>query len=127
MTKAQTLRLATAILAALSATSGSAIAADTGAIGEPGRESGKPNQLKNLYFGEQHLHTRNSFDAFTIGVNMTWDDAYRYAKGEEIKLSTTGEPIKKRTPLFDRGQETAPTSEHDPGRGQVSYHMWRLL
>ena len=98
MTKAQTLRLATAILAALSATSGSAIAADTGAIGEPGRESGEPNPLKNVYFGEEHLHTRNSFDAFTIGVNMTWDDAYRYAKGEEIKLSTTGEPIKKRTP-----------------------------
>ena len=67
-------------------------------IGEPGREPGKPNPLKNVYFGEEHMHTRNSFDAFTIGVNMTWDDAYRYAKGEEIKLSTTGERMQKRTP-----------------------------
>jgi len=23
-------------------------------IGEPGRETGKPNPLKNVYFGEQH-------------------------------------------------------------------------
>ena len=66
--------------------------------GEPGRSSGKPNPLKNVYFGEQHMHTRNSFDAFTIGVSATWDDAYNFAKGKEVKLSTTGEPMKRRTP-----------------------------
>lgn len=66
--------------------------------GEPGRSSGKKNPLKNVYFGEEHLHTRNSFDAFTAGVTGTWDDAYNFAKGEEIKLSTTGEPMKRRTP-----------------------------
>ena len=67
-------------------------------LGEPGRDSGKPNPLKNVYFGEEHMHTRNSFDAFTIGVNQTWDDAYNYAKGKEVKLSTTGERMQKRTP-----------------------------
>ncbi len=67
-------------------------------VGEPGRESGAPNPLKNVYFGEQHMHTRNSFDAFTIGVNQTWDQAYDYAKGKEVKLSSTGEPMQKRTP-----------------------------
>jgi len=67
-------------------------------VGEPGRSSGKKNPLKNVYFGEEHMHTRNSFDAFTIGVNQTWDDAYNYAKGKEVKLSTTGERMKKRTP-----------------------------
>jgi len=66
--------------------------------GEPGRGSGEPNPLKNVYFGEEHMHTRNSFDAFTVGVNQTWDQAYRYAKGEEVTLSTSGEKIKKRTP-----------------------------
>ena len=66
--------------------------------GEPGRSSGKKNPLKNVYFGEQHMHTRNSFDAFTIGVSATWDDAYNFAKGKEVKLSTTGEPMKRRTP-----------------------------
>lgn len=67
-------------------------------IGEPGRVEGKANPLKNVYFGEQHLHTRNSFDAFTVGVSATWDDAYNFAKGKEIKLSTTGKPMKRRTP-----------------------------
>ena len=67
-------------------------------IGEPGRVEGKTNPLKNVYFGEQHMHTRHSFDAFTAGVNTTWDDAYNFAKGKEVKLSTTGEPMKRRTP-----------------------------
>ena len=66
--------------------------------GEPGRDSGKPNSLKNVYFGEQHMHTRNSFDAFTIGVRQTWEEAYRYGRGEEVTLSTTGEKIKRGTP-----------------------------
>lgn len=77
--------------------SGVALAAD-GPIGQPAGEKGKANPLKNVYFGEQHMHTSSSFDAFTIGVTMSWDDAYRYGKGEEVKLSTTGDPIKKRSP-----------------------------
>ena len=43
--------------------SANALAADS--IGEPGRESGKKNPLKNVYFGEQPMHTQNSFDAYT--------------------------------------------------------------
>ena len=53
---------------------------------------------RQVLFGEEHMHTRNSFDAFTAGVNQTWDQAYRYAKGEEVTLSTSGEKIRKRTP-----------------------------
>ena len=67
-------------------------------IGEPGRAAGGKNPLKNVYFGEEHMHTRNSFDAFTVGVTATWDDAYRFARGEKVKLSTTGEEFQKRTP-----------------------------
>jgi hypothetical protein len=39
--------------------------------GEPGRSSGKANPLKNVYFGEQHIHTRNSPDAFALGERGT--------------------------------------------------------
>ena len=70
----------------------------TDSVGEPGRSAGSKNPLKNVYFGEQHMHTRNSFDAFTVGVTATWEDAYRFAMGEEITLSTTGEKMKRRTP-----------------------------
>ena len=76
--------------------SANAFAADS--VGEPGRSASGKNPLKNVYFGEQHLHTRNSFDAFTLGTNMTWDQAYEYAKGKEVKLSTTGVRMQKRTP-----------------------------
>jgi hypothetical protein len=64
---------------------------------EPGRESNAPNPLKNVYFGEQHMHTRNSFDAFTVGSG-TWEDAYRYGMGEAITHPTNGKKIQRRTP-----------------------------
>ena len=53
---------------------------------------------RQVYFGEQHSHTRNSFDAFAAGVQGTWEDAYRYGMGEPITLSTTGVTIQRRTP-----------------------------
>lgn len=68
-------------------------------IGEPGRDKNGPNQLKNVYFGEEHIHTSASPDAFVVGTRGTWEDAYKWAMGEEIVLSTTGEKIKKSTPL----------------------------
>ena len=72
--------------------------AQASSAGEPGREAGKKNPLKNVYFGEQHLHTTNSPDAFVLGVRQSWDEAYQWAQGKEVKLSTSGETIKKSTP-----------------------------
>jgi hypothetical protein len=44
------------------------------------------NPQKNVYFGEQHLHTSLSFDAFAFGNTLTGpEDFYRYAKGKPIK------------------------------------------
>jgi len=58
----------------------------------------KPNPLRNVYFGEQHLHSEMSPDAYALGVRQKMDDAYLYGMGEEITLSTTGEKFKKATP-----------------------------
>ena len=55
-------------------------------VGEPGRASDAPNPLKNVYFGEQHMHTQNSFDAWTIGVRGSWAEAYEFALGKPSKL-----------------------------------------
>jgi hypothetical protein len=41
------------------------------------------NPLRNAYFGDLHVHTAWSFDAFFF-TNTTPDDAYRFAKGEAI-------------------------------------------
>jgi hypothetical protein len=43
------------------------------------------NPLRNAYFGDLHLHTRNSFDAYIFNVRTSPDDAYAYAKGGTIK------------------------------------------
>ena len=72
--------------------------ANAQSIGEPRRDMDGPNPVKNVYFGEQHIHTGNSPDAFTLGGRSTWDDVYNYAQGKEIKLSTTGKVIQKKTP-----------------------------
>jgi hypothetical protein len=48
-------------------------------------ESLSPNPLRNVYFGDLHLHTRNSFDAYVFNVRANPDDAYAYAKGQAIK------------------------------------------
>jgi hypothetical protein len=66
--------------------------------GEPGRDSDQPNPLNNVYFGEQHLHTVNSPDAFAFGTRNTPDDELRFCKGGPFKKSTSGEVIQKTTP-----------------------------
>jgi len=66
--------------------------------GEPGRRSGKLNPLNNVYFGEQHLHTANSPDAFSFGTRNMPDDAYSYCKGEAVKKSTGNYTVQRITP-----------------------------
>jgi hypothetical protein len=53
---------------------------------------------RQVYFGEQHLHTSNSPDAFAMGTRNTVDDAYSFAKGLAVKKNTTGEMVQKKTP-----------------------------
>lgn len=42
------------------------------------------NPDRNAYFGDLHVHTMLSFDAYIFNVRATPDDAYRFAKGETI-------------------------------------------
>ena len=58
------------------------------------------NPLNNAYFGDLHVHTGISSDAFMFGVRVRPDGAYRYAFGETVHLppyrgegATDGRPV----------------------------------
>lgn len=44
-----------------------------------------PNTERNAYFGDLHVHTMYSFDAFIFGTTSSPDDAYNFAKGGTIQ------------------------------------------
>src|SRR5210317_1402601 len=51
-----------------------------------------------VFWGETHLHTGLSLDAGLFGNILGPEDAYRFARGEEI-VSSTGLPVKLGRPL----------------------------
>jgi hypothetical protein len=57
-----------------------------------------PNPNMNLYWGELHLHTSESFDATLFGTTLGIEDAYRFAKGEPL-ASPSGEVMQLGRPL----------------------------
>jgi len=55
---------------------------------------------QNVYFGDTHNHSGNSFDVYLFGTpNSTPDIAYRYAKGEQVINPATGTEWQINTPL----------------------------
>mgnify|MGYP006276477051 CR=1 FL=1 len=52
---------------------------------------------KEAFFGETHVHTAYSFDAFLGGARLEPDGAYRFARGEEVEVS--GQRYRLRRPL----------------------------
>ncbi len=53
---------------------------------------------ENVYFGDTHLHTSNSSDAFAFGVRLGPEEALRFANGEEV-TATMGLKAKLSRPL----------------------------
>ena len=64
-----------------------------------------------VYFGDTHNHTANSGDAFMAGDRLTPEQAYRFARGEEV-ISSTGVPAKLSRPL-----DFLVVSDHAEGLG----------
>ncbi|WP_338465569.1 DUF3604 domain-containing protein [Novosphingobium sp. ZN18A2] len=53
---------------------------------------------ERVYWGDTHLHTANSVDAFGFGNRLMPEDALRFARGEEV-TSSTGIKAKLARPL----------------------------
>ena len=70
-----------------------------------------------VYFGDTHHHTANSGDAFMGGDRLSPEDAYRFARGEQV-VSSTGLPVKLARPL-----DFLVISDHAEGLG-VMYEVY---
>lgn len=62
-------------------------------------------------FGDTHLHTSFSMDAGAFGARLAPKDAYRFARGEEIR-SNSGQPVKLSRPL-----DFLVVADHSDGMG----------
>ncbi|MFV0475295.1 MAG: DUF3604 domain-containing protein [Pikeienuella sp.] len=88
------------VFMALPLVAGAALAQDAPAPTEaqmgysPYTQDDYPNQV---FFGDTHLHTSYSADAGLVGATTTPDDAYRFAKGEEV-TSSHGVPARLQKP-----------------------------
>ncbi len=95
-------------------------AADTQEAGDKEVTSGIATKL---LWGDTHLHTSNSIDAFGFGVKLGPEDALRFARGEEV-TSTWGLKAK-----LDRPLDFLVIADHSGGLGatQRLYDAPRMM
>ena len=71
---------------------------------------GFPTQV---YWGDTHVHTNNSLDARGFGVTIGPEEAFRFARGEEV-ITSHGEPFKLSRPL-----DWLVVADHSDGMGAM--------
>ena len=76
----------------------------------PYAERGFPTQV---FWGDTHVHTDNSLDARGFGVTLGPEEAFRFARGEEVTTST-GQKAKLSRPL-----DWLAITDHSDGMGAM--------
>ena len=99
-----------------------------GACGACGKDDGGPrpracadrNELRNVYFGDLHVHTALSFDSYAFDVRNRPGDAYRFAKGEVVALPPLdGEGNGTQSLRLERPLDFAAVTDHAEYLGEV--------
>ena len=95
-------------------------AQDEDALYRPERnplELKQSNLLNNVFFGDLHVHTNLSVDAYLFGNRFDMDMAYQVAKGKSVKLRS-GERVELTRPL-----DFVALTDHAEGFGRVDACM----
>jgi hypothetical protein len=93
---------------------------DEGPFAEDREPCAERHPLREAYFGDLHLHTRFSFDAFGYHLDVGPDEAYAFARGEAVALpplDAQGQPT--RQVRLDRALDFAMISDHSEFLGEV--------
>ncbi len=86
----------------------------------PGPRCAHYRPQRSAFFGDLHVHTSLSLDAYTRGGFQTPDDAYRFARGEPIGLAPRdpdGRPLRQGT--IDRPLDFAAVTDHAEWTGEL--------
>ena len=67
-----------------------------------------------VFWGDTHLHTALSMDAGLFGARLGLDEAYRFARGEEV-MASSGQPAKLGRPL-----DWLVIADHSDGMGFIT-------
>ncbi len=87
---------------------------EPGSGSETSEDNISRNPLKDVYFGDTHVHTGWSFDAGLDGATLSPTDAYRFAIGEEV-TSNTGTKTRLKRPY-----DWFLISDHSDGMGTIN-------
>ncbi len=78
-----------------------------------------PNPLRNAYFGETHMHTAFSLDAYIGGTRLMPADALRFAQGEAVTMPD-GTVMQHKRPL-----DFATVTDHSEYLGEMYSTMFK--
>lgn len=78
------------------------------------------SRLRNVYFGDLHVHTTLSFDAYAFDVRTTPAEAYAFAQGAPVQLPPLdGFGVGTQTLAIDRPLDFAALTDHSEFLGEV--------